>query len=510
MGRHRAGEIARALVSLLRSELVGGTGQGTSDEPEDDSVRRARARRLRSTLEQLGPFYIKVGQILSTRPDIVSETTADELRGLHDTVAARPFATFEPVLRAGLGQRWRGLFADFDTEHPIGSASLAQVYTATLTDGRPVAVKVQRPRIAPLIARDMALLRRAARLLTALAPEFTELVDVRAMLDLLFEAMRSELDFTREAAEADRARGEVLHYKHLDIPEVYEASPRVMVQSLAPGRSIGDARPEEFTSAERLGIGRDLMAFMFRSYFTTKVFHADPHPGNVFVHPGGKATLLDWGMVGRIDHRTGLGMLRVLLNVALNDALGVTRAWVEMGHATERANLAGFRNDMEFLVPTLTTVTLDRLNFGATFSSVLASSTRHGIRTNPAIAVLGKSFANLEGSIRHLAPELSVVDTFRGQIRDIMIDVADESLSETRRAEMALELLTNGTQTLQYVRSALRQVADGELVFGINQATRLDRRTRKYRVVTAVLVGAFLWSRRRHPARAPTRDGKGP
>ncbi|MEV0675199.1 AarF/UbiB family protein [Actinosynnema sp. NPDC050436] len=504
MGRHRVGELARALLSLLRSELVPGTGRGTPSG--DGSADGARARRVRSTLERLGPFYIKVGQILSTRPDIVSQATADELRGLHDTVAARPFGEFEPVLRAGLGRGWRGMFADFDTEHPIGSASLAQVYAATLVDGRPVAVKVQRPGIAPLIAEDMALLRRAARLLAVTAPEFTELVDVRAMLDMLFEAMGAELDFTREAAEADRARAEVQDFKHLDVPEVYEATPTVMVQSLAPGCSIGDARPEEFTTAERTGIGRDLMAFMFRGYFSTKVFHADPHPGNVFVQPGGKASLLDWGMVGRIDHRTSLGILRVLLNVALNDALGVTRAWVDMGRATERADVAAFRNDMELLVPTLTAVTLDRLNFGATFTSVLGSSTRHGIRTNPAIAVLGKSFANLEGSIRYLAPELSVVGTFQDQLQDIMIDIADETVSEARRADVTLELLTNGTQTLQYVHTALRQLIGGEFVFRVEQASRLDRRTRGRRTLAAVAAGAFLWSGQKRFARLLARE----
>ncbi|MEU6148376.1 AarF/UbiB family protein [Actinosynnema sp. NPDC047251] len=463
---------------------------------------RTRARRVRATLEQLGPFYIKVGQMLSTRPDIVSQATAEELRGLHDRVEARPFGEFEPVLRAGLGRRWRGMFTDFDTENPIGSASLAQVYAATLTDGRPVAVKVQRPDIAPLIAEDMALLRRAARLLAVTAPGFTELVDVRAMLDMLFEAMRSELDFTREAVEADRARAEVLEYKHLDVPEVYEASPTVMVQSLAPGCSIADARPEEFTTAERVGIGRDLMAFMFSSYFTTKVFHADPHPGNVFVQPGSKASLLDWGMVGRIDHRTSLGMLRMLLNVALNDALGVTRAWVDMGRATERADVAAFRNDMELLVPSLTTVTLDRLDFGATFTSVLGSSTRHGIRTNPAIALLGKSFANLEGSIRYLAPELSVVGTFRDQLQDIMIDIADEAISEARLADVTLELLTNGTQTLHYVHTALRQLIGGEMVFRVERANRLDRHAGRRRSLFAVVAGAFLWSTHKRLARS--------
>ena len=497
MSGRRLRTVAGALAPLLRSELSHAVGRGSE---EDMPATRRRARETRLVFERLGPFYIKVGQILSTRPDIVSEEMVREFRGLHDTVSVQPFPQFESVLRAELGDRWRTMFATFDTTHPLGAASLAQVYAATLPDGRPTAVKVQRPGVAPVIGQDMALLRRAAGLLARVAPGFTELVDVRAMLGTLFEAMNGELDFTLEAQQMDRARAEIVDFKHLDVPEVLLATPRVMIQSRAPGCSIRDADPTDFTTDERLGIGRDLLAFMYRGYFTTKVFHADPHPGNIFVHPGHKASLIDWGMVGRIDRRTSHTILRVLANVVLNDGQGVARAWIDMGRATDRADIPAFTSDMEALVPTLTSVSLDQLDFGITFTALLTASTRRGIRTNPAIAMLGKSFANLEGSIRHLVPELRITDIFADEIRDIMIDLIADEFSELRLADTILTLTTSDS-TLQHLQTILQNLATGEMTVRAQQASRLDPRTRTRRVVFGVAAAAYLWAKDHRTAR---------
>ncbi|KOV83503.1 ATP/GTP-binding protein [Nocardia sp. NRRL S-836] len=493
-----------ALGPVVHSELHHGGRFGHSAAGDLSRAQR-RAREVRLAFERLGPFYIKVGQMLSTRPDFVSEEMIAEFRTLHDTVSVQPFSRFEPVLAAEMGHRWRRRFRTFDTSQPLGAASLAQVYAATELDGRPVVVKVQRPGIVPLVTQDMALLRRAAKLVTKASSSFAEVIDIEAMLGLLFDAMRSELDFTLEARQMDRGRADVAGFKHLDVPEVLLATPRVMIQSRAPGRSIRDADPAEFPTAERLAIGRDLLAYMYRSYFTTKVFHADPHPGNIFVHPGEKASLIDWGMVGRIDRRTSQALLLVLINVAMNDGQGLAQAWTDLGRATDGADIPAFQNDMEALVPHVASASLQDLNFGVTLTAVLKSATKRRIRTNPAVAVLGKSFANVEGSIRYLAPELSITDTFRTQLPEIMLDLIEDTVSEPQLARTTLELVSGAGTALVQMQNVLRDLSSGRLQLRVTQLGRLSPAARKRRILLGAALAAYLWRQRPQALRSTGR-----
>jgi ubiquinone biosynthesis protein len=314
---------------------------------------------------------------------------------------------------------------------------------------------------------------------------------------MLFDAMRAELDFRVEAQNMARARREITGFKYLDVPDVLLATRRVLIQTRAAGCSIRDADPGAFTEEERLGIGRDLLAFMYRGYFSTKFFHADPHPGNIFVEPGQKASLIDWGMVGRIDRRTSQAILLVLLNVAMNDGQGLARAWTEMGRAVDGADVPAFQTDMEALVPVVSSASLDELNLGVTLTAILKSATRRGIRTNPAIALLGKSFANLEGSVRYLAPELSVTDTFEDQLRDIMLDLVEDALSEPQLARTTLELLTSGSSAIQQLHTVLQDLAAGQFKVNVVQAFRLDEKNRGSRRILTTAALLYLWRARK-------------
>jgi ubiquinone biosynthesis protein len=485
MTAERTWLIATTLGRLLLSEF--GLEQ---DAALPRSERRATA--IRAAFEGLGPFYIKVGQILSTRPDFVSARTIEELGALHDRVPATPFADFEQVLREELGSRWRRLFRHIDTGTPLGSASLAQVYRATLADGTLAAVKIQRPGIHSIINADMATLRRAARLLIWLRPKFNAVVDVRAMLDLIFEAMHDELDFTAEARNMDAGRRSADEFTHVTVPEVLLATPRVLVQTLAAGRSIRDVGKRGFTDAERLTIAHQLLAYLYRSYFVGRTFHADPHPGNIFVAPGAGATLIDWGMIGRLDRPMSLKLALTLINIAQNDADGAAKAWIEMGKPTVWADITGFTGDVAALVPKAAAATLEQLNFGLTLIKVLLHSTRRGIKTNPMVPLLGKSFANMEGSIRWLAPELSAATVFRDELGDVMVDLVCEMLSETQAARAIMELMLTSNSSYNHARGIIRDLANRELHLPVEQQNSRTLYPNLSRVVLAALalVGA--------------------
>ncbi|MCG7527729.1 AarF/UbiB family protein [Streptomyces sp. OfavH-34-F] len=463
MGERRARLLARVLAQLAGAEAAHTLRPRRRGAPGGESARVRRARRTREALESLGPFYIKAGQMLATRPDFVPPEMIAEFEKLHDNVSPAPFTDFEPVLKEELGPLWHQRFTDIDTAAPLGTASLAQVYRAELPGGRRVAVKIQRPGVREAVEADMKLIRSLARFGAKRATRFNEVIDIEAMLGVVFDAMRPELDFVKEARNMTEAAEAALGFDHIAVPDVIEATGRVLVQGLAPGVSIRDADRDAFTVEERTAIGHDLLAFMYRGYFVDRIFHGDPHPGNVFVHPGRPATLIDWGMVGRIDRPMSTGILLLLLNLAMNDGAGTARAWIDMGSTTSWTRAAAFAGDMSALVPQIATASLEELDFGVTLSAVLQHSTRRGIRTSPMVAILGKSFANIEGSIRHLCPELSLIDVFSEELIGIVTDLVKEALSPQQAVRTALELITAGASAPQQLRGVTRDLANRDL-----------------------------------------------
>ncbi|MFJ6123574.1 ABC1 kinase family protein [Streptomyces griseoviridis] len=486
------------MLGRLLKEEARRSRHGSGAEHQEEGRQRARA--VREALQSLGPFYIKAGQMLSTRPDFVPPAMIEEFGLLHDQVTPVPFRVLEPVLAEEFGARWPRLFREIDIDTPLGAASLAQVYRAVLADGTPAAVKIQRPGVELVMAQDMAVLRRTAGLVRRIAPRFTAVIDLPAMLGVLFDAMEGESDFRKEAAHMRTAIALTEDFKHLTVPLVLlDPTRRVLVQSLAPGTSIHTADPGDLTADERTGIGRDLMTLMFRGFFLDRYFHADPHPGNIFVAPGHPAHLIDWGMVGRVESNVSRSLVLALLNVAANDGTGLAKTWTEMGHPTPWADLAGFRTDMAALVPKATSASLEELNFGVTLTAVLTHATRRGIQSSPVIALLGKAFANLEGSIRRLCPELSITEIFGENLRTIMFGLAQETLSEQQAARTALELMIAAPGSLQQGREILRNLADHRFTQPHGNRDSLRQQTiGPHAPVSAALVlaAAIIWNRR--------------
>lgn len=505
MGNSRRLRKIVMILSRLAAEEAGRTVRrrdgGAVRDRADEA--RSRARAARRALEDLGPLYIKVGQMLSTRPDMVSAAMIEEFQKLHDRVAPSPFAEFEPVLAGELGSDWAAGFRHIDTDTPIGTASLAQVYRAVLADGTPVAVKIQRQGVREVMRADMALLTRFARFAGRRATRLNAVIDFEAMLGVLFDAMHPELDFVVEARNMGTARRAAAGFKHIAVPEVLRATPRVLIQTLAPGCSIRDADAAAFTVQQRTDIGRDLLAFMYRGYFLDGWFHADPHPGNIFVHPGSPAYLIDWGMVGRVDRSLGTHILRVLLSLAQNDGTALAQAWIELGDATPWAQVGAFCADMVALVPKVAAASLEDLDFGLTLTSVLERSTKRGIRTSPMIAVLGKSFANIEGSIRCLSPELSLLDVFETELLQIVQGHVKKFASGPQAVHSLLEGIDHGTRTPQYLRGIVRDLAEHRLTVNVarphglpSAPTLLSGASHRLRDA-ALLTLAVLWWRSR-------------
>ncbi|MFE8910869.1 ABC1 kinase family protein [Streptomyces globisporus] len=427
------------------------------------TTEQQRARAIRQALEELGPLYVKVGQILSTRPDFVPDYVREELALLTDQATVRPFASFVPALEAELGANWREAFSSFETGRPLGAASLAQVYRATRRDGTPCVVKIQRPGSYGMVLGDMTVLRRVTRVIKRAAPQFNEVIDTGAMLDVVFRAMSDELDFTREAANMKDARRAAKEFKTIKVPKALLATPRVLIQSLADGQAAHRLKEDELSRKQRKKIAKEFVAYMLRGFFVDRTFHADPHPGNLLVSPDGKAHVIDWGMVGRIDRSTSSAMLGTMIGMAYNDGPALAQSWIRMGTATPWSDIGGFTSDIARFVPHITNASLAELNFGVALTSVLAFSTSRGIQTTPNVSILGKAVANMEGTVRHIHPALKLSESIRDLLQDIVLDMVRDLASPEQLAQYGLHTLHALTNGPGQGTRVLNDIADRQL-----------------------------------------------
>ncbi|WP_232626941.1 ABC1 kinase family protein [Streptomyces alfalfae] len=419
----------------------------------------------------MGPLYIKVGQILATRPDFVPEYIREELACLNDRADVEPFSHFEPVLEQELGSDWRTLFSEIHTEQPLGAASLAQVYKAVNAQGVPCAVKIQRPGAADAVLGDMTVTRTVTRVISKAFPHFSEVVDIAAMLEVLFTVMRDELDFTREARNMRDGRKIARDFKRICIPKPLLATPRVLVQTFAEGVPINELKEGFLSEKQRKRLAYELIEFMFRSYFTERFFHADPHPGNIIISPQGKAHIIDWGMVGRIDRDTSTAVLGAFLAMARNDGTALAKQWVNLGTATPWSNVSAFTRDVSRVVPRWTDSSLEELNFGVALMTLLRYSSHRGIQITPLTSVAGKSVTNIEGSVRSLYPRLKLSTAVRRGLKDIMRDLVLETFSGEQAAQVGLHLLSLLTQGPAHLQAVITDMSDRQ--FAVQSRTNV-------------------------------------
>ncbi|MFE9768155.1 ABC1 kinase family protein [Streptomyces sp. NPDC005808] len=488
MSERRARHTAQVLARLGMQEVSRSTGRRRPRTGSESgaTTEQQRARAIRQALEQLGPLYVKVGQILATRPDMVPDYVREELALLTDQANVRPFTSFVPTLEEELGADWRASFLSLETDRPLGAASLAQVYRATWRDGTPCVVKIQRPGSHGAVVGDMAVLRRVIRMFGRVAPRFNEVIDTAAMLDVIFRAMGAELDFTREAANMKDARRAAKEFKTIKVPKALVATPRVLVQTLADGQAAHRLKDSELSRKQRKKIANEFVAYMFKGFFVHRVFHADPHPANVLISPVGKAHVIDWGMVGRIDRSMSAGMLGTLVGMAYNDGPALAQSWIRMGSTNPWSDIGGFTADIARFVPHVTNASLAELNFGVALTSVLAFASNRGIQTTPNVSIVGKAVANMEGTVRHIHPDLKLSDSIRDALPDILLDMARDLSSPEQLAQYGLHALHAVTQGPGQGMRMVNDLADRQ--FTLHNHTRFhDTRFSKKAFALALL-----------------------
>jgi ubiquinone biosynthesis protein len=373
--------------------------------------REPRAVRLRRALESLGPIFVKFGQVLSTRRDLLPPDLADELALLQDQVPPFPAAQAMALLEAFYGRPVDAVFGRFERE-PVASASVAQVHFAELSDGTEVAVKVLRPGIEWVIAHDLALLDVGAVLLETLWAESRRLKP-REVVAEFAKHLKDELDLMREAANCSQLRRNFKDSGLLVVPEVYwdYCGPAVMVMERMKGIPISRIGMLKAQGTDLSALSRAGVEIFFTQVFRDGFFHADMHPGNIFVAPDGRYIALDFGIVGTLTEVDKSYLAQNFLAFFQRDYKRVAQAHIEAGWVPAHTRVDEFESAIRAVCEPIFDKPLKDISFGKTLLRLFQTARRFEMEVQPQLVLLQKTLLNIEGLGRQLDPELDLWKT---------------------------------------------------------------------------------------------------
>ncbi|MBE0466183.1 MAG: AarF/ABC1/UbiB kinase family protein [Candidatus Desulforudis sp.] len=378
--------------------------------PPREILKRSTAERVRLVLEELGPAFIKLGQILSTRGDLLAKDYIEELEKLQDDVPPVPYAEISRVVERELGQPLEDLFDGFDP-HPLAAASIAQVHRATMHDGTAVVVKVQRPGVQEQIALDILILLDFARLADRHTP-WGRIYSFTDMAAEFQETITEETDFRTEARHADTIRRNMENDPRVFIPRVQwtHTTQRVLTLEYVEGIKLSNLEALDAAGMDRAQLARTLADVILKQMLIDGIFHADPHPGNISVLPGNKLVFVDFGIIGRLspEHKEYLG--QIMLGLVRKNADMVIKAVIRTGAVPENVDLGELRRDIEKLQQKYYDVPLNQINVSESMQDFLALAYRHRVRLPTQLTLLIKALVTADGVVRTLDPEISIVE----------------------------------------------------------------------------------------------------
>ncbi len=403
MARHGFG----AYLERMRLRDVLGREAPPAGEPLPPSD-RTTAVRFRQMLAELGPTFIKLGQILSSRPDLLPAHWVEELSVLQDDCPPLTLGEVRREIERGLGRPVEELFASMD-EQPLASASIAQVHRAVTHAGERVVVKVQRPRVRERIEADLSLLYELARLLEAVVEE-TGVTTPTGVIEEFDRTIHEELDFSHEARNAQLMADASAGREFVIIPKVHAtlSCATVLTLDFVEGVKVSDISAEAGYDLER--VARNVIEASFRQLFEDGLFHGDPHPGNILVQPDNRIALLDFGLVGRLSRGQQEALVTLLVSVALRDPETVARMLARIGVPESHTALAELREDVSAILDRYLGLKLDQIRTATLLRDLLDLAVRHHIRIPKQYATLAKAAMTVEGIVRRLYPSLDILE----------------------------------------------------------------------------------------------------
>lgn len=452
LGRHGFGALG---AMLRRPDKAPSPIDAT--ETIREMARPDRGQRVLRVFEELGPTFIKFGQILSTRHDIVPPDIIEALQELQDAVPPMSWTDAETVLTEALGKAPLDAFQSIETE-ALASASIAQVHRAILPNGREVVVKIQRPNIIPQIRSDIHILHFVAARLLTIIPEL-ELMDPVGIVQEFDRALSLELDFQHEANHIRRFRENFEDFPGVVIPRVYGdfSTQRVLTMSYIRGYKATEAGPHLHADVE--DIAPIMMRIILKMIFEDGYFHGDLHPGNVLIQPDGTIGLIDFGLVGKLTERQRHNILDILIGISRKDYALIARVFYDIGIKMpgQRYNYQRFEDDVVALMEThIGDKNISDIDVGSFFSDIVRGAIDHRIKMPPTYTMVFKALMTVEGMGKSLAPDINFVEEATPFVRDMLL----ERYSPTRLLREGVTLASTISHFLRDVPATAAQVLE--------------------------------------------------
>jgi ubiquinone biosynthesis protein len=445
----RATRIASVMARHGLKELF------TRSDPDTHENRRRQAHAIRSAMEDLGPTFAKLGQVLSTRPDLLPPEFIEELATLQDNVPPLGEAAVVRVMEEELGVPWEDVFESIEAA-PMAAGTIAEVHRATLADGSRVVVKVQRPTAREDIMQDLALFKLFAEK-TETRPAFRQVIDMPAVFEHLSDSLRRELDFRQEAGNIDRMRQVLEPYPRLDVPSVYHdiSSSRLLVMEEIEGAPIrtapgGTARTES---------ARQLLESYYAQILSEGFFHADPHPGNLMWW-NDKIYFLDFGMVGQIGPEIRESLMLLLMAFWQEDVQFLTDVTLMLAGGADRPDLdiAAFQEELGGVMAKYRNVSLKEIQLGPILQEITEISIRHDVPLPASLALTGKAMAQMQLATAALDPDLDPFEVagsylMRGVTRRVIDRIDPKKLFyEAQKVKVRISRLVEAFERLAGAR----------------------------------------------------------
>ena len=430
-------------------------------------TRGVTPEKLRMILEELGPTYIKLGQIMSLHSDFLPKAYCDELLKLNSDVTPMPFDDVEDVINHSYGQDWRELF-QFIEEAPLGSASIAQVHRARLKNGEEVIIKVERKGIYDTMARDIGLLHRLVKLIPPVG-DFKNLVDLDMVLDELWSVAQEEMDFLKEAANMDEFSRNNASVQYVTTPKLYHeySTGHVLVMEYIDGYSLDDVESLQNAGYDMDEIGTKFVNNFIKQVMDDGFFHADPHPGNVKIRDG-KIVWIDMGMMGRLSEKDRHTMIKGIRGIALHDISMVENSVLEIGEFRGKPDRERLYQDLKKFIADYGTTSMGSLDVAAAIAGLVEIMKQNRISLPHGVSMLCRGLTHIQGVLAVISPDSNMMQIAVNRYTEDFLKNINWKSEFQKQARIVYRSVNKGVEIPGLVTDILKEHLEGQSVVNID------------------------------------------
>lgn len=430
-------------------------------------TRGVTPEKLRMILEELGPTYIKLGQIMSLHSDFLPKAYCDELLKLNSDVTPMPFDDVEDVINHSYGQDWRELF-QFIEEAPLGSASIAQVHRARLKNGEEVIIKVERKGIYDTMARDIGLLHRLVKLIPPVG-DFKNLVDLDMVLDELWSVAQEEMDFLKEAANMDEFSRNNASVQYVTTPKLYHeySTGHVLVMEYIDGYSLDDVESLQNAGYDMDEIGTKFVNNFIKQVMDDGFFHADPHPGNVKIRDG-KIVWIDMGMMGRLSEKDRHTMIKGIRGIALHDISMVENSVLEIGEFRGKPDRERLYQDLKKFIADYGTTSMGSLDVAAAIAGLVEIMKQNRISLPRGVSMLCRGLTHIQGVLAVISPDINMMQIAVNRYTEDFLKNINWKSEFQKQARIVYRSVNKGVEIPGLVTDILKEHLEGQSVVNID------------------------------------------